>query len=108
MARMHTLRPALAAGLLVVALSGCSTVKGWFAGKDAAAKKAAAPAELVDFQATAHPSKIWSANLGDGERRIGARQGPAVLDGRVFAAAAEDRVTALDLQTGREVWQFRG
>jgi outer membrane protein assembly factor BamB len=108
MARMHTLRPALAAGLLMVALSGCSTVKGWFAGKDAAAKKAAAPAELVDFQATAHPSKIWSANLGDGEHRIGARQGPAVLDGRVFAAAAEDRVTALDLQTGREVWQFRG
>ncbi|MBO9715621.1 MAG: PQQ-binding-like beta-propeller repeat protein, partial [Pseudoxanthomonas sp.] len=108
MARMHMLRPVLAAGLVVMALSGCSTVKGWFAGKDAAAKKAAEPAELVDFQATAHPSKIWSANLGDGERRIGARQGPVVLDGRVFAAAAEDRVTALDLQTGREVWQFRG
>jgi outer membrane protein assembly factor BamB len=108
MARMHTLRPALVAVLLVVALSGCSTIKGWFAGKDAAAKKAAEPAELVDFQATAHPSKIWSANLGDGERRIGARQGPAVMDGRVFAAATEDRVTALDLQTGREVWQFRG
>ncbi|UWX04789.1 outer membrane protein assembly factor BamB [Pseudoxanthomonas sp. NC8] len=102
------LRPALVAGLLVVALSGCSTIKGWFAGKDAAAKKAAEPAELVDFEATVHPAEIWSANLGEGERRIGARQGPVVLDGRVFAAATEDRVTALDLQTGREVWQFRG
>lgn len=108
MARTHMLRPALAAGLLVVALSGCSTVKGWFAGKDGEAKKAAEPAELVDFEATVRPSKVWSANLGEGERKIGARQAPAVLDGRVFAAAAEDRVAALDLQTGREIWQFRG
>lgn len=107
MARMHMLRPAVAAGLLVVALSGCSTVKGWFAGKDAEAKKAAEPAELVDFQATAQPTKIWSTGLGDGERRIGARQGPIVADGRVYAAAAEGRVTALDLQTGKQVWQFQ-
>ncbi|UNK57419.1 outer membrane protein assembly factor BamB [Pseudoxanthomonas daejeonensis] len=108
MTRMHMLRPAAAGVLLVFALSGCSTVKGWFAGKDAEAKKAAAPAELVDFQATAKPSKIWSTGLGDGERKIGARQGPVVSEGRVFAAAAEGRVTALDLQTGREIWQFRG
>ena len=108
MVRMHMLRPVVVAGLLVVALSGCSTVKGWFAGKDAEAKKAAEPAELVDFQATAQPSKIWSKQLGDGERKIGARQGPVVADGRVYAAAAEGRVTALDLQTGKEVWQFEG
>ncbi|WP_372013436.1 outer membrane protein assembly factor BamB [Pseudoxanthomonas sp. 10H] len=108
MAGIHTLRPLVAAGLVLVTLSGCSTVKGWFAGKDAEAKKAAEPAELVDFDPSVRPSKIWSANLGDGERKIGARQGPAVLDGRVFAAAAEDRLTALDLQTGKQVWQFRG
>lgn len=107
MASMHMYRPAMVAGLLVLALSGCSTMKGWFAGKDAAAKKAAEPAELVDFEATVHPSKIWSANLGDGERRIGARQAPAVADGRVFAAAAEGGVSALDLQTGKEVWRFK-
>ncbi|AKC85440.1 outer membrane protein assembly factor BamB [Pseudoxanthomonas suwonensis] len=107
MTRMHMLRPAVAAGLLVVALSGCTTVRGWFAGKDAEAKKAAEPAELVDFQASVRPAKAWSVNLGDGERRIGARQGPAVADGRVYAAAAENRVVALDLQSGRQVWEFK-
>ena len=107
MARTQMLRTAATAGLLVAALSGCSTVKGWFAGKDAEAKKAAEPAELVDFQASIRPSKIWSANIGDGERRIGVRQAPAVADGRVFAAAAEGSVVALDLQSGREAWRFK-
>ena len=89
---------------LVTALAGCSTVKGWFAGKDAEAKKAAEPAELVDFQATAHPRKLWSTGLGDGERRIGARQAPVIADGRVYAAASEGSVYALDLQTGKQLW----
>ena len=39
--------------LMAVALTGCSTVKGWFAGKDAAAKKALEPAELSKFEPTA-------------------------------------------------------
>ncbi|WP_374318766.1 outer membrane protein assembly factor BamB [Pseudoxanthomonas kaohsiungensis] len=107
MAHKHMLRPVLAAGLLALALTGCSTVKGWFAGKDAEAKKAAEPAELVDFQPTAQPAKVWSTRIGDGERRIGTRQTPAVLDGRVFAAASENRVVALDLQTGKQVWEFK-
>src|SRR5690349_12376288 len=107
MAHKHMLRPVLAAGLLALALTGCSTVKGWFAGKDAEAKKAAEPAELVDFQPTAQPAKVWSTGIGDGERRIGTRQTPAVLDGRVFAAASENRVVALDLQTGKQVWEFK-
>ncbi|HDS1181936.1 TPA: outer membrane protein assembly factor BamB, partial [Stenotrophomonas maltophilia] len=36
--------------LMGMALTGCSTMKGWFAGKDAAAKKAQEPAELVKFE----------------------------------------------------------
>jgi outer membrane protein assembly factor BamB len=102
------LRPAATAGLLVLALSGCTTVKGWFAGKDGEAKKAAEPAELVEFTPTVRPSKLWSTGLGDGERKIGARQAPAVADGRVFAAASENRLVALDLQTGSQVWEFQG
>ena len=92
---------------LVSALAGCSTVKGWFAGKDAEAKKLAEPAELVDFEASVRPRKMWSTGVGDGERRIGSRQAPAVADGRVFAAAAEGSVSALDLQTGKRVWTHK-
>lgn len=88
-------------------LAGCSTVKGWFAGKDAEAKKLAEPAELVKFEPSVRVSKLWSSGLGDGEQRVGARQVPAVADGRVYAAAGEGSVFALDLQTGKEVWRYR-
>ena len=93
--------------LVAVALSGCSTVKGWFAGKDAEAKKALEPAELVKFDTTVKVDRIWSANVGKGEGRVGVRQVPVVVDGRVYAAALEGGVRALDLQTGKEIWEYK-
>ena len=51
--------------LLGAALSGCSTVKGWFTSKDAAAKKALEPAELVDFTPTVKVRKLWSTGVGN-------------------------------------------
>lgn len=92
--------------LMGVALSGCSTVKGWFAGKDAEAKKALEPAELVKFEPSVSVSKAWSRSVGKGEGRIGIRQAPAVADGRVYAAAVLGGVHALDLQTGKVVWTY--
>ena len=71
MTHKHLIRAVAGAGLLVVALSGCSTMKGWFAGKDSAAKKAAEPAELVDFKASVKISKVWSEHVGKGEKRTG-------------------------------------
>ena len=92
--------------LMGMALSGCSTVKGWFAGKDAEAKKALEPAELVKFDATAKVDRIWSTNVGKGEKHIGVRQGPVVADGIVYAAAIYGGVHAIDLQTGKSVWTY--
>nr|WP_045760708.1 outer membrane protein assembly factor BamB [Xanthomonas albilineans] len=92
--------------LLGLTLSGCSTVKGWFAGKDAAAKKAAEPAELVDFKPTVKVVKLWSTDAGKGERRIGVRQHPVVADGKVYVAAASGTVYALELQTGKALWEY--
>ena len=91
---------------LVVALGGCSTVKGWFKGKDADAKKAAEPAELTKFAPTVGISRIWKASAGKGEGRLGLAQGPVVADGRVYAAAVEGGVYAFDLQTGKEIWRY--
>lgn len=92
--------------LVAFALSGCTTVKGWFAGKDAAAKKAAEPAELVKFEQTVKVNKLWSTSVGKGEGRIGIRQAPAVHDGRVYAAAVQGGVRALDLQSGKQIWKY--
>lgn len=92
---------------LAFAVSGCSTIKGWFSGKDGDAKKAAEPAELTKFTPSASVSQVWKANAGKGEGRLGLAQGPAVADGRVYAAAVEGGVYAFDLQTGKEIWHYK-
>lgn len=89
----------VAAGILL--LAGCSTIGGWFGGRSNDALK---PAELSSFAATAAPQRLWSVDVGSGEDELGARQAPAVDGGRVFAAAVEGGVTALDLQSGQAVW----
>ncbi len=106
MARPHDFRTARArAGLVlllagVVALAGCSSMKHLFTTKKAQALK---PAELTEFTPTAKAERVWSTSVGDGEGHLGARQGPTVADGRVYAAGSEG-VGAWDLQTGKQVW----
>ena len=85
----------------VFALAGCGTVKGWFGGRSNGELK---PAELTDFTATAKPERLWSASIGDGEGRLGARQGPAAADGRVYATSLDGGVGAFDLHTGSSLW----
>lgn len=85
------------------ALGGCSTVKGWFGGKSGKELK---PAELTSFTPTAQAERVWAASVGKGEGLVGGRQGPAVADGRVYAAGSEG-VGAWDLQTGQQAWYFR-
>ncbi len=98
-------RPARLAVVLVLlgAATGCTTVRGWFGSKDDGAPTK--PAELVAFTPGAQVSRLWTASAGKGEARLGARQGPAVADGRVYAAAVAGGVRAFDLQTGAVLWR---
>ena len=99
------LLPRLAVGLVCVAmLAGCSTIKGWFSSKDK--DRSAEPSELTEFVPTANVSKLWSAKAGKGEELLGARQAPAIADGRVYAAAVEGGVRAFDLQSSARVWTY--
>lgn len=88
----------------VFAFTGCTTVKGWFSGKDD--DKAAKPAELVEFTPSVNVANLWSASAGKGEGRTGVRQGPVIADGRVYAAALDGGVSAFDLQTGAVQWRY--
>jgi outer membrane protein assembly factor BamB len=99
-------RATAAVVLCAFALSGCSTVKGWFGGKKKDDGKPNEPTELIDFTPSVKVDKIWSVNAGKGEERIGVGQGPAVADGRVYAAALKGGVHAYDLQSGKEVWHY--
>jgi len=87
-----------AAAALVAALGGCSTVKGWFSGKDKEGEKPVEPAELVDVTPTVTVAKLWSANVGKGEKRLGLQQAPVVDGGRVYAAAVEGALEQLKLR----------
>lgn len=89
----------------VLAASGCSTIRGWFGGGDDK-KKAAEPAELTEFAPSATATRLWTARAGKGEERIGARQGPVIADGKVYAAAIEGGVRAFDLQSGAVAWHY--
>lgn len=106
------LRVALLAGVVALSggLSGCSTVKGWFDGGDnpkKAAKLARKPLDLVDFTPSTTVARLWTAKAGGGEGLLGLNQGPAVYDGRVFAAAVKGGVTAFDIQSGKETWHYK-
>lgn len=90
--------------LCAFALTGCSTVKGWFGGNKK--EKPNEPAELTDFTPAVKVTKLWSAKAGKGEGRTGVRQGPVVADGRVYAAALEGGVRAFDLQSGKPAWHY--
>lgn len=86
-----------------IALGGCGTVRNLFSSKKDVALK---PAELTQLTPSVTVQKLWSARAGKGEGRIGARQGPAIADGRVYAAAVRGGVSAFDLQTGASVWHY--
>jgi outer membrane protein assembly factor BamB len=90
------------AGVLLACavVAGCGTVRGWFGDDD----DANAPAPLVEFAQVAQPALLWSASAGKGEGRIGARQGPSIADGRVYAAAIHGGVRAFDLESGAVAW----
>ncbi|MBW3549627.1 MAG: outer membrane protein assembly factor BamB [Proteobacteria bacterium] len=87
--------------LCAVALGGCTTVRGWFSDED---EKLSEPAPLTEITPSIEVVSLWSTTVGKGEGRLGARQGPAVADGRVYAAAGEGGVRALDLQSGEVLW----
>ena len=99
-----TMRAAVFLLAASVALGGCSTVKGWFGGKKK--DEPQAPVALVEITPSVTVTRMWTADAGKGEGRLGARQGPVVADGHVYAAAVKGGVHAFDLQTGKALWHY--
>jgi len=86
---------------LLLALSGCSTMSGWFGGSD----NATPPTELESITADLELERVWSVDVGKGTDDQAVRLEPAAADGRIYAADARGRVVALDAATGDEVWE---
>lgn len=81
---------------LVLALSGCSTIGGWFGSSPAKAK----PAELVEFKPTVSLGEAWKSETGD---TAGYLFHPVATGDDVFAAGGS-RVVRIAVSTGHTVW----
>lgn len=98
------LRLLAAAAVAVAVLSGCSTVKNMFGGRNK--DKSLEPTPLVEIAPTATVTRLWTASAGKGEERLGIGQHPVVADGRVYAAAVDGGVSAYDLHSGQPLWHY--
>jgi len=88
----------IAAILLLVALTGCSTITGWFS-KD----KTEEPAKLVDFKQSATFKVRWHEDVGDmGDSTLK----PALTEDAVYAADADGRIYKLQRENGRQIWRI--
>jgi outer membrane protein assembly factor BamB len=82
---------------LALALSGCSTVGGWFGSGPAKAK----PAELVEFNPSASLTEAWKGETGTTAGHV---FHPVAAGDDVFAAGGS-QVVRIAVATGSTVWK---
>lgn len=91
----------LLAATLLVSLSACSTVSGWFDSDDDDPK---APAELVDFTESVKIKKLWSHGVGNGQGDGFYKIQPAINGDVIYAASADGDLEAFDRHSGKSLW----
>jgi len=64
-----------------------------------------APVELEKFTPELDVKKVWSHNLGKGAGQIDPISIPAIDGDTLYSADHSGRVTAIDLNTGKRIWQ---
>jgi len=82
---------------LALAVSGCSTVGGWFGSGPAKAK----PAGLVEFKPTVNLTEAWKGETGDAGGYLFRPQ----VEGDDVLAAGGGRVVRIAVPTGNTVWK---
>lgn len=88
--------------MMVLALAGCSTIKGWF-GSD---PKPGEPAELIKFPETVKAKKIWSTDLGKGTDQRKQQLRPAYRSGIFWAAGYKGDLSSVEVSTGKKIWSI--
>ena len=84
--------------LLIAVLSGCSSM-----GRDK--NEELEPVELVDFKETLKVKRVWSKKLGGGSEALRVALSPAYDGNRVYAASYDGKVSALDSDSGKQIWR---
>ena len=85
--------------LLPFLVAGCS----WFDDDEEDARE---PAVLTPIDAEVSLGRLWEAKIGRGAEDKAIQLVPGFSGSRIFAAAADGTVKALESGTGREIWQI--
>lgn len=83
--------------VVLLALGGCSTVKGWF-GKTEGVE----PAKLAEFAETAKFKVRWHIDLGDSGASL---LQPALTANAIYGASGNGVLTRVERATGKQVWR---
>ena len=97
--KYHELSRYVALPILLLALSGCQTISGWFGGNDSAEK----PAALIEFSPTATLHGLWQAAAGSAGSFV---LQPALVGDGIYTAARDGQLQRLDANNGRQIWHI--
>jgi outer membrane protein assembly factor BamB len=89
------------AALMILSVTGCS----WFGG--GGDDDATEPYPLSSFKPEVDLKKLWDVKVGKGVKDRFDSLSPVIIDGRIFAASADGKVLALNVATGRKIWETR-
>ena len=93
----------LSAALLLVTMAGCSTISDFFEMSDD--EDPQQPAELLDIEQQLSVKRLWSVGVGNGQGKGLYRLQPVIDGTRIYAAAADGEVRAVDRERGSTIWK---
>lgn len=87
--------------LLVLSVSACGTIGGWFEVDD---DDPTAPVPLVDIEPTVNIKKRWSTGVGNGQGAGLYKLQPIIEGNIIYAAAADGEIKAVERDRGKTLW----
>lgn len=93
----------LVAGITLLSLTGCGTVKEFFA----ADSYEAPPTELTEFEVEFEPKTLWSTGTGDGAESAYSNLAPWLQGDSIFTVDHEGDVRSHRLENGQRQWRTK-
>ena len=95
--------PIIALILPALLLNGCGVLSALTEGDD----NREPPAKLESTKDTLQMEQLWSVEVGGSDEEQYLHLRPAFLKGRIYTAGSDGLVTALDADTGQQIWQVQ-
>lgn len=89
-------------GCLMLVISGCSTIEGWFDSDD---DDPTAPVELESIEPQVRLKKQWSVKVGDGQGDGFYKITPTLVNGVIYVASSDGDVVAVSSANGDRLWE---